>query len=302
MSALDEAFLKAYGKGRARSRAAASLAGAKAPQVGPVLDHRHTGVPHPHINLARTSAAATEAESEMPREAVPTAPKSGFRPAYEVPQFLWPSLIGELVASRRAQLGEACELLTKTSHSRAPVLLVASAARGEGCTTVTLALAYVAARRGLRTALVDIDLQQPELADRLGVVVQLGAEEVYRGHCPVSEALIESMAESVSLLALGSGKPGRRGFIPGKVGKTLSTLSEHYGLVLADVGALDGDGAAIDLAGALASAAVDGVILVEDPARTSSAQREAVERRLTALTLGKPHVVANFVRSRREVA
>jgi polysaccharide biosynthesis transport protein len=80
-------------------------------------------------------------------------------------------------------------------------LLIASAAPGDGKTTVARHLAAAAARMGSRTLLIEADLRRPTLADRLGVHFGPGLSDVLIG--------AENLREATQSVDLGPSLPHR---------------------------------------------------------------------------------------------
>jgi capsular exopolysaccharide synthesis family protein len=80
-------------------------------------------------------------------------------------------------------------------------LLIASAAPGDGKTTVARHLAAAAARMGSRTLLIEADLRRPTLAERLGVHFGPGLADVLIG--------ASGMHEAIQSLDLGRALPHR---------------------------------------------------------------------------------------------
>ncbi len=67
-------------------------------------------------------------------------------------------------------------------------VMIASPASGDGKTTIACHLAKAAARSGSRVLLVELDLRQPSLAERLDVQVGLGLTDVLVGSASIDEA------------------------------------------------------------------------------------------------------------------
>jgi tyrosine-protein kinase len=74
-------------------------------------------------------------------------------------------------------------------------VVVASAKKGEGKTTVASHLALAAARAGEDVVLVDADLRHPQLAARLGLADGWGLESVLTGRVRLEDALLEDPRE-----------------------------------------------------------------------------------------------------------
>ncbi len=83
---------------------------------------------------------------------------------------------------------------------------VTSPTSGCGKTTTCLNLAFSFARLALRTMLVDLDLRQGTVAQRLGLACAGSVAEVLRGSRPVEEVFVRHG----SSLAIGAGRSGAR--------------------------------------------------------------------------------------------
>lgn len=85
---------------------------------------------------------------------------------------------------------EACRsALVALGGPGLPVLGVTSAVRGEGRTTVALALALAQAESGISTTLVELDLEKPSLAPQLDLEEQPGLGEVAARRTGLSQAV-----------------------------------------------------------------------------------------------------------------
>jgi capsular exopolysaccharide synthesis family protein len=95
-------------------------------------------------------------------------------------------------------------LLMHDSTSKArQVVLVTSAASGEGRTTVASQLAASLARAGRRTLLVDGDLRRPALHDLFEVPLEDGLSEVLRAEIDVADIIRPTHAEGLWLMTAG---------------------------------------------------------------------------------------------------
>jgi succinoglycan biosynthesis transport protein ExoP len=105
---------------------------------------------------------AEDADSDLP-----LAPSSGEEEAFH------------MIRANLRSYNPGCELRT---------VLIASAAKGEGKTTVAYHLAAAAARTGLRVLLLEVDLRCPRLARQLGVRSQVGLSDVLVGTVDAEDA------------------------------------------------------------------------------------------------------------------
>jgi capsular exopolysaccharide synthesis family protein len=94
-------------------------------------------------------------------------------------------------------------LMHDSSTKRRQVVLVTSAAAGEGRTTVASQLAASLARAGRRTLLVDGDLRRPRLQELFDVSLEDGLCEVLRAEVDVSDVIRPTHSEGLWLLTAG---------------------------------------------------------------------------------------------------
>jgi len=297
MSTLDEAFIKAYRKGQATKPTYAREAGSQPTNLRAADVAAHAVVPPPHARFEYSSPAVVAAPApvaEPPRSN--PQPRPAIRPVFEVRHFIWPQLVGSLVAQAQTELQATVGLLAARSQQGRRSLLVTGCARGEGRTTLLLTLAHVAGLRGLRTVLVDLDFGHPELASQLGLAPEVGGEEILGRAMPLAEALIESPDEGLTLLPLVRPVPepvaveSQR-----RWSAALADLRNDFDLVLIDAGPLDSDATAIDLATLLGDAPIDDSLVVCTH-ETKDAQLRAVGKRLLAARLRRWDLAENFVR------
>jgi protein-tyrosine kinase len=84
------------------------------------------------------------------------------------------------------------QVLRRMSQLSATTLAVLSAGKGEGKTLTALNLAIAVAADASHTALlVDLDLRNPSIAERLGFKPTIGIEECLRDRRPVYEAMVK---------------------------------------------------------------------------------------------------------------
>jgi capsular exopolysaccharide synthesis family protein len=95
-------------------------------------------------------------------------------------------------------------LVHALGSTKAPVLMITSAAPAEGKTTLSGCLAESLARAGYATLLVDGDLRRPTAPDRYGVPPGPGVAEILRGQAAVQECC--HWVESLGLWVLPAGQ------------------------------------------------------------------------------------------------
>jgi len=185
-------------------------------------------------------------------------------------------------------------------------LMVASAAPGDGKTTIARHLAAAAARVGSRVLLLEADLRRPTIAQQLGLMAGRGVSDVLIGSVAFTEAL-----HTIQLVAPSSDKPDGHSFDvlvagatpppnPGELieSRAMETLLEHaksmYDFVVIDTPPLTAVSDAFPLL-----KKVDGVIIV---GRVGRNRRDVAERLHETLTgAGAPllGVIANGFKSGR---
>lgn len=94
-------------------------------------------------------------------------------------------------------------LLHEAATRSTRVVMVTSAAPGEGKTTLAAALATSLARAGRKTLLLDGDLRRPAVHELFEIAQQPGFSEVLLGEIEMAEAAIESPQENLWLMPAG---------------------------------------------------------------------------------------------------
>lgn len=162
-------------------------------------------------------------------------------------------------------------ILFLASQRQLKVLMVSSPAAGEGKTTTAANVAVVLAQAGKRVVLVSADLRKPRIHQFFGIEEGGGLVQVLSGEIPLSEALVETQVEGLSLVACGAPPAHPAELLQSDAMKrVLDELKLRYDFVVID------SAPALAVADSLVLAPiVDGVLFVADAARTS---RQAVAR------------------------
>lgn len=118
---------------------------------------------------------------------------------------------------------------------RGDVLLVTSAAPGEGKTSVATNLAVAASRVGLRVIVVDADLRRPAVAGRFGLDVPVGLSDLLADGGPAFPHLHEVGLDDLRVLAAGSTPPNPAELLASPLmAGILDDLARHADLVIVD--------------------------------------------------------------------
>jgi succinoglycan biosynthesis transport protein ExoP len=137
------------------------------------------------------------------------------------------------------------------------VILVSSAAVGDGKTSVAISLATIMAQGGKTVLLVDGDLRRPRIHNFLGLPNTNGLTDVFRNSIELHEALQTSKLDKVMVIPAGEPPPNPSELLGSKkMDIILDSLRK-----VADVVILDGPPFLVTDA-ALLSSKVDGVLLV----------------------------------------
>lgn len=181
-------------------------------------------------------------------------------------------------------------------------LLVASAAPGDGKTTVARNLAHAAQQTGTKTLLIDADLRRPDMAAHYGVVPAPGLSELLIGSVEPREAIrsipigtrVNGKTTEIALDVLVAGHPPPN---PAELieshamSDVISWAEEQYELVVIDTPPLSVVSDAIPLL-----LKVDGVVIVSRIGKNTREAAASLRDRLLALKAPLLGVVANGVR------
>lgn len=136
-------------------------------------------------------------------------------------------------------------------------LLIGSPSSDEGKTTVAVNLAIVMAQGGNRVLLMDTDLRQPQVHERLRLPNRLGLSDILREHSTLDESLHHLSTEGIDVLTSGTLPPNPAEVLSSeRMATLLSEVALRYDKVI-----LDGPPFLISDAVVLASR-VDGVLLI----------------------------------------
>ncbi len=131
--------------------------------------------------------------------------------------------------------GIAARVLRKAETEQCRVIMVSSAAGGEGKTTLATQLALSLARAGRRTVLVDFDLRRPAFDEVFGLPLEPGVCEVLRQESDVS-ALVHQVATN-NLAVVTAGRWDRNALASlsnGAAAAMFKKLREDYDFVVVD--------------------------------------------------------------------
>jgi len=294
-----------------------AVATAMPPAPTTIFDTAHVGVRAPHANFVdpppsvpaatangpaepAAQPAATSTSIEIPpinpRPVIlpMTGPSPVWRPVFEVTNFTWPELTSVLLEAASAQFRAAAGELADACRRHRKLVAVTAAQRGEGCTVVAIALAKALAEEQQRVILVDAHFDAPGMADSLGLAPQVGWEDVLSGDKPLTEALVESLDDGITVLPLRKPAAEDWRLSVARLKASFDELRRHCDLVLVDAGPL---GEANDRRHLLSWAApcrVDRALVVRDLRATGDVETSEIERRLHGCGIAQWNFVENF--------
>jgi polysaccharide biosynthesis transport protein len=131
--------------------------------------------------------------------------------------------------------GIAAKLLRQADLDQTRVVLVSSAAAGEGKTTLATQLALSLARSGRRTVLVDFDLRRPALDAVFDLPLEPGICDVLRGEADVKQLAQPTATEGLSLLTAGRwDRQALTTLANDAAGAVFENLREEYEFIVVD--------------------------------------------------------------------
>ncbi|HND52926.1 MAG TPA: P-loop NTPase, partial [Pirellulaceae bacterium] len=220
--------------------------------------------------------------------------RPAFAAAWEVDQFDWPKTCDELLAKSGQEFQLAAARFKAATAEGLRVLAVTSLMRREGRSTVAMSLARAAANEGVRVALVDADLDHPQLGLSVGFEATSGWSEAVTDNLPLGETAVSSVSDRLTLFPLVSGQSRRPLALNSpSVTELIDELTRCFELVIIDMGPLTGP-AERGFEGGL-RCPLDAAILVRDVRLTSHDQAVHAARQLRHAGVGAVGIVENFV-------
>lgn len=285
MTTLDRAFIKAF----APSTPAAT-AGAEKPAEAPRPQQAAESKP---------PTAAPEALSPplpLSSFAPPPPVNDSFRALLEIDRAAWPPACSELLERAGHDWDRFTAQLIERMGQGQKCIALASIARGDGSTTISLALAKHMAARGLRPVVVDVNPENPALARSCEISVHTGWDDLLSSEMPLGEALITAVEDGVTLMPWrGSAVSVSQLAGSKRVSDIFGTLREHYDLVLLDTMPLVGQTTIADFASFAGVIRLDALYLIHNVRTTSPEQLTAASSKLHRAGLPLVAVIENFV-------
>jgi Mrp family chromosome partitioning ATPase len=177
------------------------------------------------------------ASASQSLEAAGAERQDRFRPAWEVDSLGLPPVCRQVVERVSAELSSVCQFLRPANGAARNLVSIDSCTRGEGRTTIAIALAHALAQQGQRILLVDADFGHPNLATQLGLAVSQGWENSVTGDLPVQDCCIYSIGDGFAVLPLGcAGLEVQDLETLQRIQELLLDVSAHFDRVVLDQG------------------------------------------------------------------
>ena len=215
-----------------------------------------------------------------------------WRPLLQVDRVVWPGIDNRLQTTAPAAIEQMADGLLSLCASGSKVLGLTSCASGEGVTTLLLAAARKLLSQGRKVVLVDANWSNPQLAQSLGLLPQIGWEETLCGGLPLEEVVIESLADGLAVLPVR--EPSANAITKAQIAASFDILAREFDVVLVDLGPLAQTDDEFHCAGDV-TARMDAVILVQNVRLTTPNRLAEARGRLAASNLRCAGTIQNFV-------
>ena len=126
-------------------------------------------------------------------------------------------------------------LMHESQQDQTNVVMVTSAVRGEGKTSLAIQLALSFARASWRVVLVDFDLRRPAAHRVLGVPIEPGMSEILRRDSDPRDALQPTRIDGLWVVAAGRcDEASLQGLTTHRVAECIGALRQEFDIVLVD--------------------------------------------------------------------
>jgi Mrp family chromosome partitioning ATPase len=297
----------------AKPRPAATADGVQRHDLTPAAEspHPRTAGVEASLATARASREAAARRAAIEEEVLPPSPKAAssaaarderadspgpdFQAAWEVDEFNWTADCEALCQRLGGACTEAGSQLKSATREGLRVLAISSAHRGEGRTSTALLLARAAASAGVRVALFDADLENPQVAEQLQIVLESDWLTSLRGSLPLEEAAVTSLADQLVVFPLRA--EAREKIVrlnEPQITALLAGLTERFELVIVDLGPFSHDERRLFPAGP--TGLIDAAIVVRDVRTTSADEADQVARAWRGRGVAAVGIAENYVR------
>ena len=233
-----------------------------------------------------TDEQVADTASMFPEQVNQQAVLKPFQAVWEVDVLDVPTAVADLFFEG-SLFQQIAERMSDAIESGLNSVIVTSTKTGEGRSSVAVGLAMAAAAAGKRVALVDANIEQPDLANELRLELQYGWVDTIRAGLPIKEVAVHAVEDGVTLIPLmpPKGKNAATGY---EVVQLVDLLKDKFELII-----LDGPTSQSTQIHQCASA-VDSAIIVRDMTRTDTLAINEFSYRLRESGVQGVGVVENF--------
>lgn len=193
----------------------------------------------PYFNRSVTSTARPSLDVVLPNnsQTEPSAESQRFRPAWEVDHYRWPNICDRLNKIQAEPLAATVRSAIQTSRDGDRVIAVVGSEQGVGCTTVAMCLAKQLAQTQASVALLDANVDHPDLAKQLEVQVSVGWNNLPTCGQDLTEAAVASTLDNLTLVPLHDPVEYKSKTECRQIAvDILSELTQTYDLIVVDTG------------------------------------------------------------------
>ena len=193
--------------------------------------------PTPHfLRMQREGAARQTNQFAVAHEENTIARPAGtIRPQWEVDEFRWPVVCDVLRDTSSHRLDDVVESMLTQAKLGNKIVAVTSFDRKEGRSTIAMSLARLAAQSRVDVALVDGDLDEPSIANYLGVSFDTSWNHI-DPKLPLGEAAIVSIKDRFVVFPAGHDTAFPERTVRNNAGPLLATLSDSFDIIFVDIG------------------------------------------------------------------
>jgi Mrp family chromosome partitioning ATPase len=250
---------------------------------------------HPGRGEQATIGRGEDAASDHIPGKIPAAPSTRsqpFRAQWEVDAFRWPASVDRVVNEYADWLNGALDRLVAESSPGGHVTALTGYARGEGRTTMALALARLAAGRGVSVALLDGDYDNPQVASQLGLSFDTGWNQRSVDPTDLSEVAVQSLEDRLTIVPLRCDLPAGPDASRDRAAAAIARLTAEHELLIIDAGPMFT--AARHWFDQPTAKGIDGALVVRDLRTVTDEQLTDVVERLESRGIRIVGIAENF--------
>ncbi|MFO1066571.1 MAG: CpsD/CapB family tyrosine-protein kinase [Pirellulales bacterium] len=244
----------------------------------------------PQVDYDRLrTAAAISAREEKLRHQV----HKPFNPVWEVDNLQWPTVCNKLMEQRAESLAQVGAHLKAACQDGLGIMAVTSPSAGEGRTTVTCCLGLLAASHGLKTVVIDLDLDNPTLCMQTNLEVEHDWRDTLTEDISLEEAAVHSINDQLTIMPLKP-RQGRPSLMASdrRMSDMLRELSGSFDLVIVDTSRMKSSGSVV--AGLADAKIFDAAVIVVDRRNTDSSRIDETVRAIQQSGIESIGIVDNF--------